>query len=98
MSARENCKLFVALFLSKIRPNYLKHPQIILLRTIRSVLTYVVQTCNSVEFEMVCWTREEDASGVYHGIRFRPLTPGCLSSLLSALREGQEARLFKLGR
>ena len=96
-SARGDSKLFVALLPLKIRWNYMNHPPIILPRTVVSKFPYFVQTCNSVEFEMTYWTREEDAGEAYHYIRFRPLTPGSLNSLLGALREGEEAQLSKPG-
>lgn len=95
--ARDGSKLFVALFLLKIRWNYMNHPPIILPKTVISVFPYLVQTCNSAEFETLCWTREEDAGEAYHYIRFRPLTPASWSDLLGALWEGGEAQLSKLG-
>lgn len=63
----------------------MNHPPVILPRTVISVFPRFVQTCNSVECKMTCWTREEDAGESYRYNRFRPLTPGGVSSLLGAL-------------
>lgn len=93
-SDRDDSKPCVALL--KIRWNYMNHPPIILPRTVIIVFPYFVQTCNSVEFEMTCWTREEGAGEAYRYIRFRPLTPGGLISLLHALQEAEEAQLSKI--